>query len=177
LEIFRELLPTLRRVIVLTNPANPRLVTGLKELERVAPRLGVGLRVVAVRDVTELDKAFAAIKSERAGGLIVEGDPILFGQRARIIDFANQHRLPAIYGDSPATWVRAGGLMAYGPSLSQMYRAAAGYIDKVLRGAKAGDLPVQRPMKFEFVINLKTAKQIGLTVPQSVLYRADEVIK
>jgi ABC-type uncharacterized transport system substrate-binding protein len=177
LEIFREVVPTLKRVVVLMNPANPRLRAGLKEMEIGARSLGVRLRVVEVRDVTDLDKAFAAIKSEPVDGLIVEGDPILLGQRVRIFDFVNQHRLPAIYGDSPATWTGAGGLIAYGASLPQMYRRAAAYVDKVLRGTKPGDLPVERPAKFELVINLKAAKQISLTIPPNVLARADKVIK
>ena len=177
LEIFRELVPTLKRVVVLMNPANPRLRSGLKEVEIVARSLGVRLRVVEVRDVTDLDKAFAAIKSEPVDGLIVEGDPILLDQRQRIFDFVNQRRLPAIYGDSPTTWTRAGGLIAYGPSLPQMYRRAGVYVDKILRGAKPSELPVERPVKFDLVINLKTAQALGLTMPPFLLQRADEVIR
>ena len=177
LEILRELLPTLKRVVVLMNPANPRLRVGLKEMEIVARSLAVRLRAVEVRDVTDLEKAFGEIKNAPVDGLIVEGDPILLGQRVRIFDFVNQQRLPAIYGDSPATWTDAGGLMAYGVSLPQMYRRAAAYVDRILRGAKPGELPVERPAKFELVINLKAAKQIGLTIPPNVLARADKVIR
>ena len=128
-----------------------------------------------MREPPDLDKGFAAIKQFRAGALIVHSDPVLGSQRPKIVAFANGARLPAMYGF--AQWPRAGGLMSYGPSLSDMYRRAAGHIDKILRGAKPGELPVERPVRFDLVINMKTAKALGLAIPPSILLRANQVIE
>jgi putative tryptophan/tyrosine transport system substrate-binding protein len=174
LELLKEALPKFTHVAVLTNPANPPTAGFLKEAELAARLLGVKLRVLEARDPDELDGAFSAIKKERPGGLLVIAAPFI-GINSRIVSFATSNRLPAMfpYTDS----VDAGGLMSYGPNQRDLYRRAATYVDKILKGTKPADLPVEQPMKFEFVINLKTAKQIGLTIPPNVLARADKVIK
>ena len=146
----------------------------LKEVEQAARSLGVQLRVVEARDPNGLENAFSTIKRERAGALLVIAAPFI-GSNSRIVSFATSSRLPAMYPYTEA--VDAGGLMSYGPNRPDLFRRAATYVDKILKGTKPADLPVEQPTKFEFIINLRTAKQIGLTIPQSVLYRADRVIK
>jgi ABC-type uncharacterized transport system substrate-binding protein len=128
-----------------------------------------------VRGPDEIDSAFAAMTRERAGAVIVLADPMLIAQRKRIADLAAKSRLPAMY--MLTDHVKAGGLMAYGPNIADLYRRAATYVDKILKGAKPADLPVEQPTKFELMINLKTAKALGLKIPQSLLARADEVIQ
>jgi putative ABC transport system substrate-binding protein len=137
--------------------------------------LSVRLQVLETRDPREIESAFAAITTERAGAVIVLLDSVTLDHRRRIADHAIRRRLPTVAGLSE--FVEAGGLLAYGPSLADQYRRAAAYVDKILKGAKPADLPVEQPTKFELVINLKTAKALGLTIPQSVLLRADEVIQ
>jgi len=176
LQILKEAVPKLSRVAVLTNPNNRTSRGYSTEIEAAGHRLGVLLRFIEAREPADFDKAFIAMTRARADALIVQADPMLFGQRARIVELANRNRLPAIYAES-AVWARTGGLMTYGPSLSDMYWRAATYVDKILKGAKPGDLPIERPTKFELVINAKTAKALGLTIPQSLLLRADEVIQ
>jgi putative tryptophan/tyrosine transport system substrate-binding protein len=176
LELLKNAVPKMSRVAVLTNSNNRNLPTLSREVEVAARRLGVRIQFVDARVPADLDAAFAEIFRGSPGGLLVQADPTFFGQRTRIIEFANQRRLPAIYTES-ALWAREGGLMAYGPSLAVMYRHAASYVDKILRGARPADLPVERPTKFEFVINLKTAKALGLTIPPSLLARADQIIE
>jgi len=175
LELLKEAFPKVVRVAVLSNPANPDSGPSIKGMEVAARSLGVQLRVVEVRDPTEFEKAFAAIRSERAGALMVLNDITFNTHRGRIVELAAKGRLPTMYGFRE--FVDAGGLMSYGAGLPDIYRRAAIFVDKILKGRKPADLPVEQPMKFEFVINLRAAQQIGLTIPQSVLFRADKVIK
>ncbi|HLN86337.1 MAG TPA: ABC transporter substrate-binding protein [Candidatus Limnocylindrales bacterium] len=175
LELLKEVIPKIARVAVLRNAINPASALQLNETQSAARGLGVQLQVVEVRDPSELDSAFAAMTRERAGAFIVLGDPVFLSYRNRIGELAAKHRMPAIYWDSQ--FVEAQGLMSYGVSIADLFRRAATYVDKILKGTKPADLPVEQPMKFEFVINLKTAKQIGLTIPQWTLQKADKVIK
>jgi ABC-type uncharacterized transport system substrate-binding protein len=175
LELLKEAVPKASRIVVLSTPGSTEGGTSLKAMEVAAQPLGIELRVQEVRDPGEFEKTFAAITKERAGAIMVLTGPLLTTHRKRIVEFAAKSRLPAMYGISE--FVDAGGLMFYGASLPKMYRRAATYVDKILKGAKPADLPVEQPTKFELVINLKTAKQIGLTIPPNVLARADRVIK
>jgi putative tryptophan/tyrosine transport system substrate-binding protein len=175
LQLLKEIAPGVTRVAVLWNPDNPVWTHALKRLQEAAPRLGVKLQPLAVRDSGELEAAFAAATREKAGGLLVVREAIFSADRQRIVDFATTHRLPAIYGGR--SFVEVGGLMAYSANFSDMLRRAAIYVDKILKGAKPADLPIEQPTKFELVINMKTAKTLGLTIPPSVLARADEVIQ
>jgi putative ABC transport system substrate-binding protein len=147
----------------------------VRETETAARQLGVTLRVEWVRDPAGLDQAFAALAQARPDAFLTTVEPFTQHHRQRIVDFAAQHRLPAMYEERE--FVDAGGLMAYGPSLAATYRRAATYVDRILKGTKPADLPVEQPVKFELVINLKTARTLGLTIPQPVLIRADEVIR
>jgi putative tryptophan/tyrosine transport system substrate-binding protein len=147
----------------------------LRHAQDAARALGVRLQPLEARDPSEIDKAFAAITTERAGAVIVLTDTMLQNHRTRITDHAARRRLPTVSGQSD--YVEAGGLLTYGPSLSDSFRRAATDVDKILKGAKAADLPVEQPTKFELVINLKTAKALGLTIPQALLQRADHVIQ
>ena len=175
LELLKEAVPKLSRVAILWNPANPTNPIQVRDTQAVAPALGMTLLSVEVKTVDDFERAFAAIKTDRAGGLLVPGDPMFGSQRKRLADLAVKSRLPAIY---PAPdYAEAGGLMAYGSNAVDLFRRAATYVDKILKGVKPADLPVEQPMKFELVINLKAAKQIGLTIPPNVLARADKVIK
>ena len=175
LELLREVVPKVSRVAVLWNPANPGNALQLRSAEVAAPALGPRLQRVEVRAPVEIDGAFAAMTREGVGALLVLLDAIFYDQRARIIDLAAKNRLPAIYGLS--TFAEDGGLMAYAANRFDLSRRAAAYVDKILKGAKPGDLPVEQPTKFELVIKLKTAKALGLTIPPSVLGRADQVIE
>ena len=147
----------------------------LKEAEVAARALGVRLQVVEARGPADIDRAFSDMTRARAGALTSLGSPMFFNERRRLVDLAAKNRLPAVYPQRE--FVDAGGLMSYGPDLADMFRRAATYVDKILKGTKPGDLPVEQPTKFELVINLKTAKALGLTIPQSLLSRADEVIQ
>jgi putative ABC transport system substrate-binding protein len=160
---------------VLTNPTNRAHPILNRELQVAARTLGVQLQVPEARSSDQLDVAFAAMTKERAAALLVLTDSMFFGQRRRIVDLAAASRLPAIYYQSE--FVDAGGLISYGASISDMSRRAATHVDKILKGAKPGDLPVEQPTKFELVINLRTANALGLMIPQSLLARADEVIQ
>jgi putative ABC transport system substrate-binding protein len=175
LEMLRELAPKASRVAVLWNPANPGNPPQLRAAELAARGLGMRLQLLEARSPREIEDAFAAMARERAAALVVLVDILLGDQRARIANLAVSHRLPAVYGLTEH--VEAGGLMAYAPSFVDTYRRAASYVDKILRGANPGDLPVEQPTQFELVINLKTAKALGLTIPPSLLGRADEVIE
>ena len=174
LELLKEVVPSVSRVAVLWNPTNPTNPVTLKETQAVAPALGVTLLSLEVKGADDIDRAFTAIRKERPGALIVFGGAVTT-QARRIADLAVKSRLPAIYAVSED--VDAGGLMSYGTNFDDLFRRAAIYVDKILKGAKPADLPVEQPTKFEFVINLKAAKQIGLTIPPNVLVRADRVIK
>jgi putative tryptophan/tyrosine transport system substrate-binding protein len=175
LELLKETVPKLSRVAVLWNAANPYKETDLKEVQPVADALKVTVHTFRVRDPNGFEDAFKATTKVRTEGLLTLDDPFTLAHRTRITDLALRYKLPAVYSSRP--FVDAGGLMYYGPDRVDQNRRAATYVDKILKGIKPADLPVERPTKFEFVINLKTAKQIGLTIPQSVLYRADKVIK
>ena len=147
----------------------------IREVNVAAQSLGVQLQLLEARGPNEFDGAFAAMAKERVGALLVLSDAMLNSHRTRLADLAARSRLPAAYGVRES--VEAGGLMSYGPSFLDLYRRSAAYVDKILKGAKPADLPVEQPTKFELVINLKTAKALGLTIPQSLLQRADEVIQ
>jgi putative ABC transport system substrate-binding protein len=176
LELLKETLPKISRVDALWNPANP-VFQGIqrRETEVAARALGVQLHFLEARGPDEIDRAFAAMAKERTKALLVLSDPVFTSHRKRIADLAAKQRLPTVCGIRE--YVEAGCLMAYGPSFPDMYRRAAYYVDRILKGTKPADLPVEQPMKFELVINLKTAKQIGLTIPPNVLARADRVIR
>jgi putative ABC transport system substrate-binding protein len=176
LELLKELVPRVSRVAVLWNPANPNNAARLKGMQAAAQALRLTLEpVVGAADGQQLDKGFGEIVAARAEALIMESDRALLAQRARIVDFAAKRRLPALY--AYREFVEGGGLASYAPSYPAMFRRAATYVDKILRGAKPADLPVEQPTKFDLVINLKTAKALGLTIPSSLLGRADEVIQ
>jgi len=175
LQLLREAVPNVRRVAVLSNPAGPTQPLILGNIKTAATSLGLQLLPVGARGPTELDGAFATMARERVGAVFVVTDPAYISHRARIVELANKHRLPSVFTQKADA--EAGGLMSYGPSFTAIYRRGAYYVDKILRGAKPGDLPVEQPTKFELVINLKTAKALGLTIPPSLLQRADEVIQ
>ena len=176
LEILKATVPQSGRVAVLANPAAVSYTLYLHNLTVAAQALGLRLHVVELRRPEELDAAFAAITRAGADALIVRADPAMMALlHGRIADLAATSRLPAMYDWSMS--VEAGGLMSSGPSLSDVYRRAATYVDKLLKGAKPADLPVEQPMKFELIINLKTAKALGLTIPPALLFQADEVIQ
>jgi putative ABC transport system substrate-binding protein len=176
LEIFQEALPERARVAVLGNPAVPGHALRLHNLTVAGQALGLSLHVLELRQAEELDPAFAALRREGVDALFVLSDPLLLNDlRGRIAALAATHRLPAMYGWK--MYVEAGGLMSYGPRLPDLNRRAAYYVDRLLKGTKPGDLPVEQPTQFELVINLKTAQALGLTLPPSLLYQADEVIK
>jgi ABC-type uncharacterized transport system substrate-binding protein len=175
LEVLKEAVPKGSRVAVLSNPTNPDSELSLKGMEVAARALGVHIRLQEVRDPTEFDKAFEATIRVGARALMVLPDPMFVSQAGRIVALSAKSRLPAMYAHRE--FVDVGGLMFYGASLADMWRRAATYVDKILKGTKPADLPVEQPKKFEFIINLKAAKQIGLTIPPNVLARADRVIK
>ena len=174
-EVVKEVVPKVSRVALLWNPANPGSAPQVREAEGAARALGVRLQTLEARDPQEIDSAFAAMTKERAGALVVLTDSILTNQRSQIAELAAERRLPAIYGNSEHA--EAGGLMAYSANFLDLERRAATYVDKILKGAKPGDLPVEQPANLELVINLKTAKALGLTIPPSLLQRADQVIE
>jgi putative ABC transport system substrate-binding protein len=175
LEILKETVPKLSRVAVVGNPANTATALNFKEAEVAARAYGLKVQSLEVRGPNDLDSAFSTMTKGRAEALLPLGDSVVVFHRERIVNFATKNRLPAIY--PTFEWVDAGGLMSYGPDILDSFRRAATYVDKILKGAKPADLPVEQPMKFELVINLKTAKQIGVTIPPNVLARADRVIR
>jgi putative ABC transport system substrate-binding protein len=178
LELLKEALPRVSRVVALWHPGAFSEHTTremLKDTEAAARTLGVQLRLAGVERPDELDRAFSGISTERADAIIVLPSPMLFYERKRVVDLAAKHRLPSMY--SAKEFVEFGGLMAYGASISDLVRRGAAYVDKILKGAKPADLPVEQPTKFELVINLRTAKALGLKIPQSLLQRADGVIQ
>jgi putative ABC transport system substrate-binding protein len=174
MELLKETVPRVSRVAVLWDPASdPNLV---KTSEAAARSLGVRLQVLKVGRAGGFEPALAEARKNDAGALIVLGSPFFYVQRTRLIDLAAKHRLPTIYAQREFV-VGSGGLMSYGTDFHHQFRRAATYVDKILKGAKPGDLPIEQPTKFEFVINLKTAKALGLTIPPSVLARADQVVQ
>jgi putative tryptophan/tyrosine transport system substrate-binding protein len=175
LEILKEVVPKLSRVVLLGNPTNLSNAAQSREAEGAARVLGLRLQPVAARDPGEIDRAFVAMTREKPDAVIVLLDSIFLDRRTRIADLAVKQRMPTVYG--AGEHAEAGGLMTYGPNIPSMFRRAATFVDKILKGAKPADLPVEQPTKFELVINLKTAKTLGLTIPQSILTRADQVIE
>ena len=175
LELLKETVPKLFRVAVLWNPQILGVAPQWKESQLAALELGLQLHSMEVSSSAKFEGAFQAANKARSGALAVTGNPSNNSYRKRIAELAIKSRLPAIY--TRGNYVASGGLMSYGADLAELYRRAATYVDKVLKGTKPADLPVEQPTKFEFVINLKAAKQIGLTIPPNVLVRADKVIK
>jgi putative tryptophan/tyrosine transport system substrate-binding protein len=175
LELLKEIVPKIRRVAILSNPDNAYHQLAIREVNVAARSLGVQLQLLEARGPNEFDGAFAAMAKERVEALLVVSDVIFNNHRTRLADLAARSRLPAAYGATES--VEAGGLMSYGPSFLDLHRRAATYVDRILKAAKPADLPVEQPAKFELVINLKTAKALGLEVPPSLLARADDVIE
>ena len=178
LEQLKRIVPGVRRVAVLWQPGGSGGRTedaALKEAEAAGRALGMRLQFVEARGPADFDRAFSDMTRARAGALTVIGSAMFANERRRLVELAARDRLPAVYGFRE--YVDAGGLMAYGPNVADLFRRAASYVDKILKGAKPADLPVEQPTKFELVINLKAAKALGLTIPQSVLARADQVIQ
>jgi putative tryptophan/tyrosine transport system substrate-binding protein len=175
LELLRELLPGISRVAILWNAANPYAADVFRETERAARTLRIAVQSLEVRSPDDFDSVFEAAKVQHPEGLITVEDPLTGAYRKQIVDFAARNRLPAVHG--VREFVEAGGLISYGASLSDLSRRAATYVDKILRGGKPADLPVQQPTKFEFLINLSAARALGLTIPPTLLARADEVIE
>ena len=175
LELLKEMVPKLARVAVLWNPRSASAALNWRENQQPAQQLVIELISLEVRNPHELDKAFEAATSARAGALVILPDPVVSTNLERIVDFAARSRLPSIYQSSE--FADAGGLVTYGPDRVDLFRRAATYVDKILKGTKPGDLPVEQPTKLELVVNLKTAKALGMTIPLSVLSRADRVIQ
>ena len=175
LELLKETFPKASRIAVLSNPTDPISAPELNEVKSAARVLRLQLQFFESKDANNLDVITNALAKTRFGALFVVTSQMFVGHRARVVEIAAKSRLPAIFWNS--AFVDAGGLMSYGINLPDQYQRAAMYVDRILKGTKPEDLPVERPMRFEFVINLKVAKQIGVTIPQSVLFRADRVIK
>ena len=175
LSLLKEAVPGAVRVAVLVNPTSANAGSVLKDMQDASRSLGVGLLIQPVQDPKGFAGAFARMKQGRADILAVTSDAFFLAQRREIVALAARTQLPAVY--EFREFVEVGGFMSYGPNLSELYRRAAVYVDKILKGAKPADLPVEQPIKFELIINLKTAKALGLTIPQSILVRADEVIR
>jgi len=175
LELLKEIVPKLSRVAVVWNPQSAVATLYWKEIQLPARQLGIELHSLEVRDPDDFDKAFEAATKARAGALFVIQDPLIVANLKRIVSLAAKSRLPSIYHLSE--FADAGGLAAYGTDRAEMFRRAATFVDKILKGAKPGELPIDRATKFELVVNLKTAKALGITIPQSVLLRADRVIE
>ena len=175
LEMLLAVMPKVSRVAVLVNPANPAHAAMLKNLQAAAQKIGIKVLPVQAQTPQEIEGAFSMMSREAVGAVIVALDPFLIQQERQIAELAVKHRLPSIFANRE--YAEAGGLMSYGQNQLDIYRRAATYVDKILKGAKAADLPIEQPTKLELVINLKTAKALGLTIPQSLLLRADEVIQ
>jgi putative ABC transport system substrate-binding protein len=175
LQLLKELTPKASRVAAIWNAANPAAADFLAETRAAAGSLGFQLQSVEVRSPPDLDSAFEAVTRARPSALITLPDGMLLANRTRIIEFAAKSRLAAVFPDRE--FAEAGGLMAYGPSLASNFRRAAGYVDKILKGVKPSDLPIEQPTQFELVINLKTARTLGLSIPQSIAHRADRVLQ
>ena len=175
LELLKQIAPSVTRAAVLRDPANPAATAQFGSIQAMAPSLGVEVSPVGIRDAGEIERAVSAFARSANSGLIVTPSAGTSVHRDLIITLAARHKLPAVYGNRSN--VTGGGLIFYGPDLVGQYRPAAGYVDRILKGEKPADLPVQAPTKFELIVNLKTAKALGLTIPPSVLARADEVIE
>lgn len=175
LEILKEALPAASRIAVLWNAQDEAMTLRYREIERAARVLGVSVQPLAVREPDDFDQAFAAMDRQRPDAVFMVTDALTNLNRKRVLNYAEAHRIPAMY--EYASLVREGGLMSYGPSVDDMFRRAAVYVDKILKGARSGELPVEQPSRYYLVVNIKTAKALGLAIPQPVLLRADEVIE
>jgi ABC-type uncharacterized transport system substrate-binding protein len=175
LQLLKEAIPTATRIAILWNPTNPVKANEFREVQTSARALGIRVQSVQARSAGDLEPAFSAMVSERADALLVLDDAVVVNNRQRIVDLAVKARLPSMHFNNE--WAQAGGLMAYGPLESERYRQAAIFVDRILKGAKPADLPIEQPTKFELVINMKTAKALGLTIPPPVLLRADQIIE
>jgi ABC-type uncharacterized transport system substrate-binding protein len=175
LQLLKELSPGKQVIAVLTNPETPFTRLALKEIKTAAEAQRIRLVVLEARTAEQVPREFQAAVTATAGGLLVLGDPLMYSLSREIVDLSAKFRLPAVY--QSREWAETGGLMSYGVDRRQLYRRAAEYVDKILKGAKPGDLPVEQPTKFELVINLKTAKALGLTIPPSLLQGADQVLE
>jgi putative ABC transport system substrate-binding protein len=175
LELLKEAVPRIRRVAVLWNPANPAQASAIGHVKAAARLLGVQLQLLPVRGPEEFDAAFAAMARERAEGLFIVAESLFIVHRARLADLAAKHRLPTMHGLREN--VEAGGLLSYGPNVAASWRRAAVFVDKILKGARAADLPVEQPTTYELVINLRAARALGLTIPSAMLTRADTIIE
>jgi ABC-type uncharacterized transport system substrate-binding protein len=174
-ELLRDIKPDLSRLAVLANPGNLTAQPNFKDVERVAAALGVGVRRFEARSIDDLPRAFAAMVAWQANGVSTLNDGFLFSQRERVVNIALDNRLAAVHPE--AEFAEAGGLLSYGPSLPDLFRRAASYVDKILKGGKPAELPIEQPNKFELVVNLKAARTLGLTISRDFLLRADEVIE
>jgi putative ABC transport system substrate-binding protein len=174
LQLLKEVLPRSRAIGVMWNPAYKGMGARFNEAKLAAPAVGINVRSLEVRDLREMEAAFDAVARDRPDGLLLLADPLTNSMRARIVEFAREQRLPAIY--ETREFVEAGGLMSYGPNLEAQYRRAAYYVDRILKGAKPGDLPIEQPAKIELVVNLRTARSLALTIPKSMLVNAERVI-
>ena len=174
-ELLREMIPHASRVAILVDANNPGSMLSEHETERGAQALGISLQVLSARAPQEFDSAFKSMLQPRVAALIIQGSAMFFGERTRLADLALKHGIPTVVTER--AYAEAGCLMSYGTDFADNFRRAAEYVDKILKGAKPADLPIQQPTKFELVINLKTAKALGLTIPPSLLLRADEVIQ
>jgi putative ABC transport system substrate-binding protein len=172
-ELLKEVVPKLSRVTMILDPANRGMLLRVKEAEAAAEGWGVKLQRLEVQEPYDFEKALSELTKERAGSLLVAG--LFVTYRRQIVELAAKNRIPAHY--DTGEFVEAGGLLSYGPSIADLHRRAATYVDKILKGTKPAELPVEQPMKFDFIVNLKSAKQIGLTIPPNVLVRADRVVR
>lgn len=176
LQLLKSVLPKPSHAVgVLWNPAYKGMRARFREAEAAAPAVGMKVLSLEVRDSREMEAAFDAVSRDRPDALLLLADPLTYSLRARIVEFAREKRLPAIY--ETREFAEAGGLMSYGPNVSDLYRRAAYYVDRILKGAKPGDLPIEQPTKIELLVNLKTARVLGITIPQSILVNADQVIE
>jgi ABC-type uncharacterized transport system substrate-binding protein len=175
LQILKEAVPGASRVAILGNPANPAMALGLQGAQTTARALAIQLDVLEARTPSDLEKAALALAKDRAKALLTLPDPLFSNERLQLVALAAKRRVPAIF--SPKDFVEAGGLISYGPNVPDQFRRAATFVDKILKGSSPADLPIEQPTMFELAVNLKAAKALGLTIPQSILVRADEVIR
>jgi putative ABC transport system substrate-binding protein len=175
LSLLKEVVPKIARVALLTNPDNRSHALVVQQADQAGRALGVRLQHLEARNHSEIDSVFSVMSADRASAVVVLGDSVFLAHRARIVDHAVRHRLPTVFGESE--FAEAGGLLAYGRSLSDAFRRSASYVDKILKDAKVADLPVEQPATFELVINVKTAKALRLKIPQAVLQRADWILE
>jgi putative ABC transport system substrate-binding protein len=175
LQLLKETIPRLNRVAVIGNPDNPLQPKVVEDLKAAAPSLAIELNFVGVRTPEQFDPAFSALSRAHPQALYVIGDPFFLAYRTTLLKLVSKARLPCIYAER--NFVDEGGLMSYGPNLADEFRRSAGYVDKILKGTKPGDLPIEQPTRFELVVNLKTAQALGITIPESILLQADEVIR